>query len=284
MSKLRLKLKEDNPALIKRNNKVIGKVPVEAENINPDLIKDLNLEDLKNLELLVGKKAYKFKDFFEIAGEPAAEIEIYGDLSNFKYIGAAMTSGKIIVDGNTGMHTASEMKGGKIEIKGNTGDWLGAEMTGGFIKIYGDAGNYVGAAFRGDKLGMNRGLIYIKGNAGNFTANKMRRGEIIINGNCGNLLAAQMIAGSVYVFGKCGSRVGAGMKRGTIILSDDIKLLPTFNYNISYNPNFLNIAYNHLEDDYNIKVPDNLRSGNYARYTGDNTELGKGEILIWEKE
>ncbi|MFW6273956.1 MAG: formylmethanofuran dehydrogenase subunit C [Halanaerobium sp.] len=284
MSKLRLKLKEENPALIKRNNKVIGKIPVEAENINPDLIKKLNLEEIKNLKLLVGKRRYKFKDFFEIAGETAPEIEIYGNLSNFKYIGAAMTSGKIIVNGNTGMHTASEMQGGEIEIKGNTGDWLGAEMTGGFIKIYGDAGNYVGAAFRGDKLGMNRGLIYIKGSAGNFVANKMRRGEIIINGDCGDLLAAQMIAGSVYVFGSCGSRVGAGMKRGTIILSKDIELLPTFYYNINYQPDFLNIAYNHLENDYNINVPDYLRSGSYARYTGDNTELGKGEILIWGKE
>ncbi len=284
MGKLKLKLKKDNPALIKIENKVIGKVPVEAENINPDLIKRLEIEEIKELELLVGKNLFKLSDFFQIEGTPSEEIEIDGDLSNFKYLGASMPSGKLTVNGDTGMHTGSEMLGGEIEVRGDTGDWLGAEMQGGLIKIHGNAGNYVGAAFRGDKLGMNRGVIYIKGSAGNFTANKMRRGEIIIGGDCGDLLAAQMIAGSVYVFGECGARVGAGMKRGTIICADQIEVLPTFDYNISYSPNFLSIAYKHLEEDYNIDIPEKLTSAQYARYTGDNTELGKGEILIWEND
>ncbi|MGM0498752.1 MAG: formylmethanofuran dehydrogenase subunit C [Bacillota bacterium] len=284
MTKLKLKLKNENPALIKKNNKLIGKIPVEVENIRADLIKDMSFSELENLEIRAGKEIYKLKDFFEIEGEPAEDIEIVGDLSNFKYLGAEMNSGTIKVKGNVGMHLGSEMSGGQIEIEGNAGDWLGAEMTGGMITVAGDAGNYIGAAFRGDKLGMNRGLIYIGGNAGNFTANKMRRGEIIINGDCGDLLGAQMIAGSVYVFGKCGKRVGAGMKRGTIVVFNEIELLPTFSYNISYSPNFLNIAFRHLENDYGIKIPDQAFNSEYKRYSGDKTELGKGEILIWKKD
>src|SRR6056297_566628 len=242
MAKLKLKLKEDNPALIKKENKIIGKVPVEVENIRADLIKDMSFSEVKQLEIRAGKEKYQLKDFFEIEGEAASDIEIFGDLSNLKYLGAEMSSGSIKVKGDVGMHLGSEMSGGKIEIDGNAGDWLGAEMTGGMITVTGDAGNYIGAAFRGDKLGMNRGVIYIEGNAGNFTANKMRRGEIIIKGDCGDLAGAQMIAGSVYVFGNCGKRVGAGMKRGTIVVFNEIEQLPTFSYNISYSPNFLNIA------------------------------------------
>ncbi|MFP4371630.1 MAG: formylmethanofuran dehydrogenase subunit C [Halanaerobium sp.] len=283
MAKLKLKLKKENPALIKKENKVIGKIPVEVENIRADLIKDMSFSELEELEIRAGRKIYKLKEFFEIKGKPAADIEIFGDLSNFKYLGAEMSSGTIRVNGDVGMHLGSEMTGGKIEIDGNAGDWLGAEMTGGMITVTGDAGHYTGAAFRGDKLGMNQGLIYIEGNAGNFTANKMRRGEIIIKGDCGDLLGAQMIAGSVYVFGKCGKRVGAGMKRGTIVVFNELELLPTFNYNISYYPNFLNIAFRHLENNYGIEIPDQAFNSNYKRYTGDNTELGKGEILIWQK-
>jgi len=284
MTKLKLKLKKENPALIKKGNKVIGKIPVEVENIRPDLIKDMSFSELEQLEIRAGKEVYKLKKFFEIEGKPAEEIEIEGDLSNFKYLGAGMNSGTIRVKGDVGMHLGSEMSGGQIEVEGNAGDWLGAEMTGGIITVSGDAGNYIGAAFRGDKLGMNRGFIYIGGNAGNFTANKMRRGEIVINGDCGDLLGAQMIAGSVYVFGKCGKRVGAGMKRGTIVVFNDLELLPTFSYNISYFPNFLNIAFRHLKNDYGIKIPDQALNSEYKRYTGDNTELGKGEILIWKKD
>jgi formylmethanofuran dehydrogenase subunit C len=284
MAKLRLQLKKENPALIKKDNELIGKIPVEVENIRADLIKEMTLAEIKELEIRAGKVIYQLQDFFEIKGKPAEEIEIDGDLSNFKYLGAAMNSGTIIVNGDIGMHVGSEMSGGKIEINGDAGDWLGAEMTGGTIYVSGDAGNYIGAAFRGDKLGMNRGLIYIGGNAGNFVANKMRRGEIIIKGDCGDMLGAQMIAGSVYVFGKCGKRTGAGMKRGTIITFNDLEILPTFSYNISYFPNFLNIAFKHLQRDYQIEIPDQFFNSEYMRYTGDNTELGKGEILIWKKD
>ncbi len=284
MAKLKLKLKKENPALIKKDNKLIAKIPVEVENIRPDLIKNMSFSELEKLEIRAGKEIYKLKDFFEIEGEPAAAIKIEGDLSNFKYLGAGMSSGTIKVKGNVGMHLGSEMSGGQIEVEGNAGDWLGAEMTGGMIAVSGNAGNYIGAAFRGDKLGMNRGVIYIEGNAGNFTANKMRRGEIIIKGDCGDLLGAQMIAGSVYVFGKCGKRVGAGMKRGTIVTMSESELLPTFSYNISYFPNFLNLAFKHLQTDYGIEIPKQIFNSEYKRYTGDNTELGKGEILVWKKD
>lgn len=283
MNKLKLTLKKDNPALIKSKDKVIGKIPVEAENINPEIIADKNLSEIAEIKLLAGKEKYQLKDFFEIEGESSKNIFIEGELENFKYIGAKMEEGNIFVNGSTGMHTASEMQGGKIEINGDTGDWLGAEMQGGFIRVNGNAGNYVGAAFRGDKLGMNRGIIYIQGSAGSFVGNKMRRGEIIINGKCGDMPGAQMVAGSIYLLSDVGKRAGAGMKRGTIIAFKEIDIMPTFIYNVSYFPEFLKIAFKHLKNKYNIEIPENMLQGYYKRYTGDNTEIGKGEILIWEE-
>jgi len=283
MSKLKLILKKDNPSLIQTKGKTAGRLPVEAENINPDIILDKTISEIAELPLLTGRKEYKLEDFFQIEGEPSQNIFIEGELDNFKYIGAEMTEGTVFINGSTGMHTGSEMSGGKIEVNGDTGDWLGAEMQGGYIKVNGNAGNYAGAAFRGDKLGMNRGVIYIQGSAGSFLGNRMRRGEIIVGGSCGDMAGSQMVAGSIYLFGKTGKRTGAAMKRGTIISADLLEILPTFNYNISYYPEFLKIAFAHLKNDFKINIPQNMLSGYYQRYTGDNTEIGKGEILIWEE-
>ncbi|RCW48741.1 MULTISPECIES: formylmethanofuran dehydrogenase subunit C [unclassified Halanaerobium] len=283
MSKLKLILKKDNPSLIQPEGKTAGKLPVEAENISPDITAEKTISEIAELTLLAGRKKYKLKDFFKIEGEPSQNIFIDGELDNFKYIGAGMTTGEIFINGSTGMHTGSEMSGGKIEVNGDTGDWLGAEMQGGYIKVNGNTGNYVGSAFRGDKLGMNRGVIYIKGSAGSFLGSRMRRGEIIVSGSCGDMAGAQMVAGSIYLFGKAGKRTGAAMKRGTIISAHQLEMLPTFNYNISYYPEFLKIAFAHLKNEFKIDIPQNMFSGYYHRYTGDNTEIGKGEILIWKE-
>ena len=97
MAKLRLQLKKENPALIKKDNELIGKIPVEVENIRADLIKEMTLAEIKELEIRAGKVIYQLQDFFEIKGKPAEEIEIDGDLSNFKYLGAAMNSGTCLL-------------------------------------------------------------------------------------------------------------------------------------------------------------------------------------------
>ncbi|MGM0603298.1 MAG: formylmethanofuran dehydrogenase subunit C [Bacillota bacterium] len=283
MNKLKLILKKENPSLIKSRGEVIGLLPVEAEKIRPDITAERTLSEIAALPILAGRKEYKLEDFFKIEGEPSKDILIEGEIENFKYLGAEMEEGTLFINGSTGMHTGSEMSGGKIEINGDTGDWLGAEMKGGFIKVNGSTGNYVGAAFRGDKLGMNRGVIYIQGDAGSFVGNKMRRGEIIVGGRCGDMPGAQMVAGSIYLFGKTGIRAGAGMKRGTIISGRQLEIMPTFDYNIRYYPEFLKIAFKHLKKEYNIDIPTNMMQGFYRRYTGDNTEIGKGEILIWEE-
>ena len=87
------------------------------------------------------------------------ELEIRGDARNVKWIGRGMTRGRILIQGNAGMHLGAYMKGGTIEVTGNASDWVGAEMSDGLIRIRGNAGGQVGAAYRGSASGMQDGTI-----------------------------------------------------------------------------------------------------------------------------
>jgi hypothetical protein len=110
-------------------------------------------------------------DLFEIRGDIAKEvgeqvIVVEGDTTSVKYIGSSMSSGKIIVEGNAGMHLGSRMTGGEIHVKGSVDNWVGAEMSGGYIRINKDAGDRLGSAYRGSPEGMTGGVIVVDGNVG----------------------------------------------------------------------------------------------------------------------
>src|SRR5437762_3317485 len=106
-------------------------VPLEAEMISPDHMAGLSLDAIRALPVFLGKRQLRVEDIFTVEGEPSDEIEIHGDATNVKWIGRAMTRGRIKVLGNVGMHVGASMKGGSIEVTGNASDWVGGEMTGG---------------------------------------------------------------------------------------------------------------------------------------------------------
>ena len=66
----------------------------------------------------------------------------------------------------------------------------------------------------------NIGFIYIKGNVGQNSIQRMRRGNVIINGNLGDYACEEMISGSVIVMGRVGNSFAEGIKRGTIITKE----------------------------------------------------------------
>jgi formylmethanofuran dehydrogenase subunit C len=284
-------LKQKHPALImgrpaggEGSMETIGLIPVEAENLIPDNLRELNNEAIRKMALRCGNREYLVEDFFNVEGEYSDEIEMRGDFRNFKNLGMKMGLGCLRVKGDVGMHAGAEMSGGDILIEGNTGDWLGAEMKGGFIRVRGNAGNYTGSAYRGNKLGMNGGVVLIEGNTGFFTGDKMRRGEIIVLGDAGDFTGSQMVAGSIYLFGRTGKRTGAGMKRGSIISFFPLTILPSFEYSARYKPNYIRIALRRLKELYGISCEDKFIEGEYMRYAGDFTETGKGELLVWAKQ
>jgi formylmethanofuran dehydrogenase subunit C len=255
-------------------------VPLEAEVISPDVMAGLDQTAIRALPVFLGKRQCRLDDFFEVEGEAGDELEIRGDARKVKWIGRAMTRGRVVIQGNAGMHLGAYMKGGTIEVSGNASDWVGAEMTGGLIRISGNSGGQVGAAYRGSLSGMQDGTILIEGSAGIEVGMRMKRGTIVIKGTVRDFAGLQMKGGTILLLGGAEIRTGAWMVRGTIVSMVPIKLLPTFSLACVYNPVFLHLYAKHLQT-LGFPVPYEARQGTYERYVGDAAIPGKGEILVW---
>lgn len=256
-------------------------VPLEAEVLSPDVTAGLAHDALCALPVFLGKRQRRLDDFFQVDGAASDELEIRGDVSKVKWIGRAMTRGRIKIVGNVGMHLGAYMKGGTIEVTGNASDWIGAEMTGGLVRIHGNAGGQAGAAYRGSLAGMKGGTILIGGTAGLEVGMRMKRGIIVIGGLVRDFAGLQMKGGTLVLLNGAEIRTGAWMFRGTIVSLKPIPLLPTFAYACAYQPSFLRIYAKHLTT-LGISIPHEVKDGAYQRYTGDAAVPGKGEILVWQ--
>jgi formylmethanofuran dehydrogenase subunit C len=255
-------------------------VPLEAEVLTPDVIAPLSHDEVRALPVVLGKRQYRLDDFFEVDGPGSEELTVHGDAGRVKWIGRGMTRGRIVIDGDAGMHLGAYMKGGTIEVTGNASDWVGAEMHGGRIHIHGDAGGQIGAAYRGSLAGMNQGTILIDGSAGIEVGMRMRRGVIAVRGPVRDFAGLQMKGGTIVLMGGAEIRTGAWMVRGTIISLKPIALMPTFSFACEYDPVFVRLYAKHLLS-FGFSIPCAGQAGSYRRYTGDSAVPGKGEILIW---
>ncbi len=256
--------------------------PLEAEIISADKLAGLSAAKAAGLPVHHGNERAALGDFFDLKGKGDGEIRIEGDLSRVKLIGAGMSAGRIVIEGNAGMHLGVDMSGGEILVNGDAGDWVGAEMSGGRIVIEGDAGHMVGSAYRGSQAGVTGGEIIVHGNAGNETGNTMRGGLIAIGGDCGDFAGVNMGAGTIVVLGRLGQRPGAGMKRGSIVSMEDAELLPTFTYACTYRPIFLRLYLLRLRE-LGLGIEDGQIDGGYRRWSGDAVELNRGEVLLLDR-
>jgi formylmethanofuran dehydrogenase subunit C len=256
-------------------------IPVEAECLTPDNLAGKSAEEIARLPVQHGNTQVPLGEFFTVEGDAGdGEVQVEGDCSRVKLIGAGMRSGRIRVEGNVGMHLGAEMLGGEIEVRGNAADWVGGEMRGGRIHVRGAAGHLAGAAYRGSARGMRGGAILIDGKAGNEVGASMRRGLIAVGGDVGDFAGVGLIAGSVFLFGQPGIRLGAGMKRGTIaVLGGKAALLPTFRFDCVYQPAFLRLYLRQLAA-WGFAPPAEFLDRPVARYSGDLVALGKGEVLL----
>jgi formylmethanofuran dehydrogenase subunit C len=261
-------------------------VPLEAEILAPDHFAGLDNAAIHALPVFLGKRQRRVDDFFNVEGDArdnnaGDEIEIHGDVAKVKWIGRAMTRGRLKIVGNAGMHLGAYMKGGSIEVTGNASDWVGGEMTGGQIHVHGNTGGQVGAAYRGSMQGMRDGTILIGGTAGLEVGMRMRRGIIAIKGLVRDFAGLQMKGGTIILCSGAEIRTGAWMIRGTIISLKSLKLLPTFPFACTYNPEFVRVYARHLEKTLGLTIPYDVTAGCYERYCGDTSVPGKGEILVW---
>jgi formylmethanofuran dehydrogenase subunit C len=256
-------------------------VPIEAECVTPDTLAGKTAAEVERLNVLFGNAEVPLAEFFVVAGDPSdGHIVVEGDCAKVKWLGSGMTTGRLEVRGNAGMHLGAEMKGGTIAVAGNVSDWAGAEMRGGRIHVRGNAGHLLGAAYRGSRRGMVGGAILVEGSAGNEVGATMRRGLIAVGGACGDFAGVSMIAGSLFVFGAAGQRYGAGMKRGTVALFGPPSApLPSFRFACEYRPTFLRLYLLRLREWEFGAVRDGHLDGPYRRHCGDLVALGKGELL-----
>ena len=261
--------------------KAPSSIPLEVEGITPEKVRSISLAEIEKLEIFHGNLRLPLGEFFAVRGDGADGVMQWeGDLSGVHWLGAQMTSGKVVVEGNAGRHLGSEMSGGEIHVLGNAGDWVGGEMHGGSIHIRGKAGNLVGAAYRGSAKGMTGGTILVDGDAGSEIGHSLRRGLIAIGGSAGDLAGFGMLAGTILLFGPAGIRHGAGMKRGTLAFFDSFPpLLPTFRHACRCQPDFLPLLLADLRQR-GFAVADDLLTSFYDLYNGDLLEGGRGEILV----
>lgn len=256
-------------------------VPLEADVIAPEHLSGLSDAEVARQPLLLGNRQAELGDFFKVSGNSEGEVRVEGDASRVKLLGAGMTAGRLVIDGNAGLHLGSGMSGGEILVTGNADDWLGPEMRGGRIEVRGNARHAVGSAYRGSQVGMRGGEILVYGSAGNEVGNGLRSGLIAIGGACGDFAGVNMISGTIVVFGEMGIRCGAGMKRGSIVAMQGAEILPTFRYAARYQPLFLRLYLRHLRDA-GLPVSDTQMTGHYQRWSGDSVELNRGEVLVLE--
>ncbi len=247
------------------------KVPVDAKCVSPDVFAAKSLDEIAELPVWEGNRKSLLKEIFEMegnGGEAPAEVSINlaGNLSKVKKIGASMTSGEIRIQGDVGMHLGEEMKGGTIIVDGNAGSWTGSAMKGGKIEVKKNAGDYIGGAYRGGTKGMQGGAIIIHGDAGTEVGCYMRKGLIQIYGDVAQFVGIRMIDGTIMVKGNAEGRAGAFMKGGKIILCGQVEsVLPTFSID-----SVKNKAKANGEE---IKEP-------FYMFVGDLAERGYGKLYV----
>jgi formylmethanofuran dehydrogenase subunit C len=258
-------------------------VPLEAEVLTPDRLLGQSDDDIRRLEIWHGNEPVDLGDFFTVAaGADGDGVRLEGDLSRVKFIGCGMTRGRVVVDGDAGMHAGEGMQGGELVIEGDAGDWAGVDMLGGRLVVRGSAGRHLGGALPGSRAGMRGGEILVHGDAGEEAGFGLRRGLIAVAGKVGVSAGLRMLAGTIVALGELGPRAGAESRRGTLVAMARPPLLPTYAYACTYKPPFLGLVLRHLRD-LGLPVSGGQIGGRYARYSGDSLDLKRGEILILEE-
>ena len=269
MSSLRLTLRE-------RTAQRVDLAPLTL-----DLLAGKSLAEIGAIELASGNRRLRVDRLFTLEGTPGDTIEIRGDASQLDRIGAGMTGGRVVVQGDAGDHLGLGMTGGVIEVSGSVGAFAASGMRGGEIRLAGNAGDFLAGAIPGNHQGMQGGLVLVSGNAGDRAGDRMRRGTVLVAGDTGDYCASRMVAGTIGVWGKVGRSTGLAMRRGTVLLQQSPSTLPpTFNDCGEFPFRFLTLlarAWKDLPAPFGTLPESGLR---VRRIMGDLANDGRGEILI----
>ncbi len=203
---------------------------LEADCFTPDALAGKKADEIKELPVFIGKTVEKIGDYFTVSGEAgptAAETHLIfnGDLTKVKYIGAKMSAGEVVVNGDADMYVGSWMSGGTIIVNGSVGHFAATAMSGGDLTITGNAGNYLGASYRGDWRGMSKGKITVNGDVGSDCATFMTGGNVEIGGNIDVHVMTHADGGKVIIHGNAKSRLGGQASRGELYLFGTVDVM-----------------------------------------------------------
>lgn len=255
---------------------------IEMDALAPHRLAELGEREIAGLQVWDGREPRELGELFAVNGERSASVRVEGDLSRVDGLGAGMAGGELVIGGSVGRYVGTRMTGGTIRVMGNAGDGAGLEMGGGTIEIAGDAGDAVGASALGASKGMLGGEIIVRGSAGAGVGARMRRGTIAC-GRVGARAGEAMIAGNILVLGDWGADPGRWNKRGSLVALGAVPLPPSYRYDCTYRPPHLALLLTYLRTRYGLAIDDAPVRGRWRRYSGDLGELGKGEILQWER-
>jgi formylmethanofuran dehydrogenase subunit C len=243
----------------------------------PERLDGLKAKEIEALAIGTTRVPLSVGDAFKVTGGDASDVRFTGTDARCDKIGAGMTKGAIVVDGDAGAYLGAGMKKGKIEVSGSAGVLAGASMAGGSIAIAGDAGERAGGINVGETLGMRSGVLTIGGNAGSLLGERMRRGLVIVCGDAGDYAGGRMVAGTILLKRRAGANAGFGLRRGTLIFVEPPKdILPTFGDCGVLEFDYLRLLEHWLRaNDKTVNLGARAR-----RLMGDMSVLGKGEMLI----
>ena len=252
---------------------------IEIDGLTPDRLANLSTAEIAALPVLAGARRDAIGDFFTVSGERSDRLHIEGDLHNIDGLGAGMAGGELMIHGAAGRRVGAGMTGGRIDVRGDVGDDAGLGMHGGTLRVTGNAGDRLGAAPPGAAKGMTGGEIVVTGSAGREAAARARRGLVVVGGDAGADAARAIIAGTLVVFGRTGANPGRGSKRGSIVALGGIDVPASYQYACAYQPTYVRLLLTYLHRRYGTGLDTHTLEGTYNRYCGDNSGLGRGEIL-----
>jgi formylmethanofuran dehydrogenase subunit C len=211
---------------------------------------------------VVGRGAVPLGELCDLSGAPDGSLRLVGDWSRAARLGAGLTEGAVVVEGDVGDEVGVGMAGGSIEVRGNAGD-------------------RAGAAAPEARRGMTGGELVVHGTVGREAGALMRRGLLVAGGAVGDHAGVGMIAGTIIAFGAFGAAAGLWSKRGSLVALGDVAIPTTYRYACTYQPVHLRLLLSRLKARYGMPAEGRHLTGFYRRYSGDLAELGKGEILAW---
>ncbi len=247
----------------------------------PERLARMEASAIDRIELGSARASVRVGDVFRLQTGEASRVTIEGGSERFDFLGAEMSSGEVLLDGEAGYAAGRRMAGGRLEIRGDAGGWAGSGLRGGTVEIWGDAGAMLGAPFAGERAGMAGGTLIVRGGAGERAGDRMRRGLIIIEGAAGVCVGSRMLAGTLVVCGAAGAMPGYLMRRGTLLLGLAAPL-PTFVPTGNVAASFRGLLAGALA---RFSWPAAQLAATAAeRYLGDVATLGKGEMVLGTTE